>query len=81
MSSTRLPKLTLRKPATAEEVRMATCSVPKPNRAARGMIAREEVMKMVTSDWWVQWSAHDTGMKARSMMRGEKVQILRMDLP
>lgn len=60
---------------------MATCSVPKPNRAARGMMAREEVMKMVTSDWWVQWSAQDMGIKTRSMMRGEKVQMLRIDLP
>jgi hypothetical protein len=71
MSSTRLPKLTLRKPATAEEVRIAICSVPKPNKAARGMMAREEVVKMTTSDWWVQWSAQEVGMKTRSMVRGE----------
>ena len=81
MSSTRLPKLTLRKPATAEEVRIATCSVPKPNRAARGMIAREEVVKMMTSDWWVQCSAQDMGIKTRSMIRGEKLRTLMIDLP
>ena len=81
MSSTRLPKLTLRKPATAEEVRIATCSVPKPNRAARGMIARAEVVKTLTADWWVQWSAQDTGIKTSSMTRGEKVTTLMMDLP
>lgn len=80
MSSTRLPKLTLRKPATAEEVRMATCSVPKPNRAARGMIASEEVVKMMTSDLWVQWSAQEIGMKTMSRVRGEKVITLMMDL-
>jgi hypothetical protein len=79
MSSVRFPREALRRPATAELVRIATCSVPKPRRAARGRTERADVAKISVSDWWVKCSAHDTGIKASKMLRGENLKILMKD--
>ena len=67
INSVRLPKVALSRPPSWGPTRIASWSVARPMRPARGTIASAEVMK-VSNGWCVTSASSDTGTKTRSQL-------------
>src|SRR5262249_2096525 len=66
ISSVMLPNVALRRPPTRGPARIASWSVARPMRAARGMIAREERTNTTTGWGTTNWATNDRGTKISS---------------